>query len=41
MKALEDALCKRVIITRDETIAKYLDPKTAAGNRDALAKIVY
>ncbi|CAA2998159.1 myosin-6-like [Olea europaea subsp. europaea] len=41
VKALEDALCKRVIVTRDETITKCLDPEAAAGSRDALAKIVY
>nr|XP_011462402.1 PREDICTED: myosin-8 isoform X2 [Fragaria vesca subsp. vesca] len=40
-KSLEDALCKRVMVTRDETITKWLDPDTAATNRDALAKIVY
>lgn len=41
MKALEDSLCKRVIVTRDETITKWLDPESAALSRDALAKIVY
>ncbi|KZV21513.1 myosin-6-like, partial [Dorcoceras hygrometricum] len=40
-KALEDSLCRRVIVTRDETITKELDPESAAGSRDALAKIVY
>ncbi|KAL0418596.1 UNVERIFIED_CONTAM: Myosin-8 [Sesamum radiatum] len=40
-KALEDSLCKRVIVTRDETITKELDPEAAVGSRDALAKIVY
>lgn len=40
-KALEDSLCKRVIVTRDETITKWLDPEAAATSRDALAKIVY
>ncbi|KAI9122087.1 hypothetical protein K1719_006776 [Acacia pycnantha] len=40
-KALEDSLCKRVIVTRDETIIKCLDPDAAALSRDALAKIVY
>nr|DAD20122.1 TPA_asm: hypothetical protein HUJ06_021585 [Nelumbo nucifera] len=40
-KALEDSLCKRVIVTRDETITKCLDPDSAALSRDALAKIVY
>lgn len=40
-KALEDSLCKRVIVTRDETIIKCLDPEAATLSRDALAKIVY
>lgn len=40
-KSLEDSLCKRVIVTRDETITKWLDPESAAVSRDALAKIVY
>ncbi|XP_057964092.1 myosin-6-like [Malania oleifera] len=40
-KALEDSLCKRVIVTRDETITKCLDPNAATVSRDALAKIVY
>ncbi|XP_051143189.1 myosin-6-like [Andrographis paniculata] len=40
-KALEDSLCKRIIVTRDETITKELDPEAAASSRDALAKIVY
>ncbi|KAK1260558.1 hypothetical protein QJS04_geneDACA002230 [Acorus gramineus] len=40
-KALEDSLCKRVIVTRDETITKSLDPDSATLCRDALAKIVY
>ncbi|KAL8479758.1 hypothetical protein ACS0TY_026623 [Phlomoides rotata] len=38
---LEDSLCKRVIVTRDETITKSLSPDDAAVSRDALAKIVY
>ena len=41
MVALEDSFCKRVIVTRDESIKKSLDPVAAAVNRDALAKIVY
>nr|XP_043608982.1 myosin-6 [Erigeron canadensis] len=41
VKALEDSLCKRVIVTRDETITKWLDPESAAVSRDALAKVVY
>nr|XP_029123556.1 myosin-6 isoform X2 [Elaeis guineensis] len=40
-KALEDSLCKRIIVTRDEQIIKSLDPETAALSRDALSKIVY
>lgn len=40
-KALEDSLCKRVIVTRDETITKNLDPESAVHSRDSLAKIVY
>lgn len=41
VKSLEDSLCKRVIVTRDETITKWLDPESAAVSRDALAKVVY
>lgn len=40
-KALEDSLCKRVIMTRDEAITKSLNPEAAAVSRDALAKVVY
>lgn len=40
-KALEDSLCKRIMVTRDETITKSLDPESATLSRDALAKIVY
>ncbi len=40
-KSLEESLCKRVIVTRDETITKWIDPESAALSRDALAKIVY
>ncbi|KNA25025.1 hypothetical protein SOVF_010320 [Spinacia oleracea] len=40
-EALEDSLCKRIMVTRDETITKSLDPESAALSRDALAKIVY
>ncbi|KAI4304547.1 hypothetical protein MLD38_040041 [Melastoma candidum] len=40
-QALEDSLCKRVMVTRDETITKWLDPESAAVSRDALAKIAY
>ncbi|KVH87949.1 hypothetical protein Ccrd_024703, partial [Cynara cardunculus var. scolymus] len=41
VKALEDCLCKRVIVTRDETITKWLDLESVAVSRDALAKIAY
>ncbi|KAM7521771.1 hypothetical protein LguiA_011673 [Lonicera macranthoides] len=41
VQALEDSLCKREIVTRDETITKWLDPESAAVSRDALAKVVY
>ncbi|KAG6732379.1 hypothetical protein I3842_01G174300 [Carya illinoinensis] len=40
-KSLEDSLCKRVLVTRDETITKWIDPESAALSRDALAKVVY
>ncbi|CAK9133440.1 unnamed protein product [Ilex paraguariensis] len=40
-KALEDSLCKDVIVTCDKTITKWLDPEAAVVSRDALAKIVY
>nr|XP_009394265.1 PREDICTED: myosin-12-like [Musa acuminata subsp. malaccensis] len=40
-KALEDSLCKRVIVTPDGKITKPLDPESAALSRDALAKTVY
>ncbi|XP_027343726.1 myosin-12 [Abrus precatorius] len=40
-KALEDSLCKRVIVTPDGNITKPLDPEAAALSRDALAKTVY
>ena len=30
-----------MIVTRDESITKWLDPDAATVNRDALAKIVY
>ncbi|KAF6168634.1 hypothetical protein GIB67_005246 [Kingdonia uniflora] len=41
VNALEGSLCKRVIVTRDETITKSLDPGSAVISRDALAKTVY
>ncbi|XP_012567832.1 myosin-8 isoform X2 [Cicer arietinum] len=40
-KSLEDSFCKRVMVTRGDTITKCLDPNSAALSRDALAKIVY
>ncbi|XP_031262492.1 myosin-16 isoform X2 [Pistacia vera] len=39
--ALEDALCKRVMITREEIIKKSLDPLGATVSRDGLAKTIY
>ncbi|XP_072959114.1 myosin-6-like isoform X1 [Typha angustifolia] len=41
VKALEDSLCKRIIVTRGESITKDLNPQAAALSRDSLAKIVY
>ncbi|CAN8270956.1 unnamed protein product [Cochlearia groenlandica] len=38
---LEDSLCKRVMVTPEETISRCLDPESAAFSRDALAKFVY
>lgn len=40
-QALEDALCKRVMVTPEEIITRPLDPVAATGSRDALAKTVY
>ncbi|KAH0778061.1 hypothetical protein KY290_009472 [Solanum tuberosum] len=39
--ALEDALCKRVMITPEEVIKRSLDPRSAEISRDGLAKTVY
>ncbi|CAL8166745.1 unnamed protein product [Prunus armeniaca] len=39
--ALEDALCKRVMITPEEVIKRSLDPQSAAISRDGLAKTIY
>ncbi|GAB4841689.1 hypothetical protein Ancab_022411 [Ancistrocladus abbreviatus] len=39
--ALEDALCKRVMITPEEVIKRSLDPYGATVNRDGLAKTIY
>ncbi|KAF7805219.1 myosin-11-like isoform X1 [Senna tora] len=38
---LEDALCKRVMVTPEEVIKRSLDPQSAAISRDGLAKTVY
>lgn len=40
-KALEKSLCQRIIVTRDESITKTLDPEAAVLSRDALAKVIY
>ncbi|XP_062143843.1 myosin-11 [Alnus glutinosa] len=40
-EALEDALCKRVMITPEEVIKRSLDPQSAAVSRDGLAKTIY
>ncbi|KAK4488660.1 hypothetical protein RD792_004431 [Penstemon davidsonii] len=40
-KSLEDALCKRIIVTPDGNITKLLDPAAAVTSRDALAKTIY
>ncbi|CAA0814367.1 Myosin-11 [Striga hermonthica] len=39
--ALEDALCKRVMVTPEEVIKRSLDPHSAAVSRDGLAKATY
>ncbi|WCJ21670.1 myosin putative [Euphorbia peplus] len=39
--SLEDALCKRVMITPEEVIKRSLDPQNAAISRDGLAKTIY
>ncbi|KAH7517346.1 hypothetical protein FEM48_Zijuj09G0053800 [Ziziphus jujuba var. spinosa] len=39
--ALEDALCKRVMITPEEIIKRSLDPLGATVSRDGLAKTIY
>ncbi|XP_047164405.1 myosin-11-like [Vigna umbellata] len=39
--SLEDALCKRVMITPEEVIKRSLDPESAAVSRDGLAKTIY
>ncbi|XP_050366725.1 myosin-16 isoform X2 [Argentina anserina] len=40
-RALEDAFCKRVMITPEEIIKRSLDPLGAAVSRDGLAKTIY
>ncbi|KAK6162834.1 hypothetical protein DH2020_002675 [Rehmannia glutinosa] len=40
-QALEDSLCKRVIVTPDGSITKPLDPAAAVTSRDAFAKTMY
>ncbi|KAL4184475.1 hypothetical protein AMTRI_Chr10g225820 [Amborella trichopoda] len=40
-QALEDALCKRVMITPEEVITRTLDPLGATVSRDGLAKTIY
>ncbi|KAF9608924.1 hypothetical protein IFM89_012092 [Coptis chinensis] len=40
-QALEDALCKRVMITPEEVIKRSLDPLGAVVSRDGLAKAIY
>lgn len=40
-KSLEESLCKRVMVTRGESIVRNLDSRGAALSRDALARIVY
>ncbi|KAL0812826.1 hypothetical protein Bca101_069269 [Brassica carinata] len=41
LKALEDALCKRVMVTPEEVIKRSLDPQSAVTSRDGFAKTVY
>ena len=41
INALEDALCKRVMITPEEIIKRTLDPESATVSRDGLAKTIY
>ncbi|KAI9077942.1 hypothetical protein K1719_040071 [Acacia pycnantha] len=38
---LQDALCKRVMVTPEEVIKRSLDPQSAAINRDGFAKTIY
>ncbi|XP_044503140.1 myosin-11-like isoform X2 [Mangifera indica] len=41
LDALENALCKRIMITKGEIIKRSLDPLGATVSRDGLAKIIY
>ncbi|GAU13538.1 hypothetical protein TSUD_346420, partial [Trifolium subterraneum] len=41
VEALEDALCKRVMVTPEEIIKRSLDPQSAAVSRDGFAKTIY
>ncbi|GMI94274.1 MYOSIN XI E [Hibiscus trionum] len=41
VKGLEDALCKRVMVTPEEVIKRSLDPQSATVSRDGLAKTIY
>ncbi|KAL4195257.1 hypothetical protein AMTRI_Chr05g63720 [Amborella trichopoda] len=40
-KSLEDALCRRVMVTPEEVITRDLDPVAAMISRDGLAKTIY
>eukprot|EP00249_Psilotum_nudum_P024992 c29340_g2_i2 orf=237-4853(+) len=40
-KGLLDSLCTRIIVTRDESIKKTLDPVSSLTNRDTLARTIY
>ncbi|XP_077239309.1 myosin-9-like isoform X2 [Tasmannia lanceolata] len=41
LQTLENALCKRVMITPEEVITRTLDPLSATVSRDGLAKTIY
>ncbi|CEG45057.1 myosinlike protein [Plasmopara halstedii] len=40
-KSIEEALCNRTVITRNDSVTVPLSPVEAAENRDALAKTIY
>ncbi|RLN91034.1 hypothetical protein BBJ28_00005231, partial [Nothophytophthora sp. Chile5] len=40
-RSIEEALCNRTVITRNDSVTVPLDPVEAVENRDALAKTVY